>query len=513
MAAEDLTSSVTKALEGLKDPQGNVKKESKETHELITSLVEEIKRLEVKKSQETPTQENTVDLTDSSAIQKWMNSAPRVSMSFEDKRKALSDEIRKQIKNDTISTSRLRSATVQEEIFYYRASGNDTRDSRIDSRTLQIGPIFKEGTYQEWRAFEYNFLEAIKNRNVQEADLKHAFHQRLQGEAHRFFFAIPKVLSVPFGEILQIFRERYNVGKLKTRNDLLGAAQKPKEKIVDYLARLKIMAYAMLPVEPEELKAFVTDGYTYVIPNPMYSEDDMGYNQQLKAVQNELSGPFYRGLLPEIKNRMNSQIYDDLGIVQIEAEKAEWILSQESPPKIHNLEVLDEPEDEADDEDEEVNALVKGKRRVPAREWSRKTKPGVKGYQAKEKKKFTPDEGREEKGACFRCKQYGHWIANCPVRVVQNRFQNWERRRFGSRPPARQNAFKSTNPRGTRKWMVQKRAALNKKGRNRRVHNLETDEYSDEEMELCHMEAELAEEDFQNYAEEVELEEAKNEEG
>lgn len=268
-----------------------------------------------------------------------------------------------------------------------------------------------------------------------------------------------------------------------------------------------------MPQAPRELATLVVEDAAYVIPNPSRVEETETFPQRYAESQARLTNAFLRGLRPDITARMTSERYTSYEQVVEAARKAEWMKDSVSSG-VFNVEA-------------DVNAMG-----------STRNRPGG---------KFRPKKGQGQENrdfpkndACFRCGKNGHWAAECrqPSKNFATSEQNYlqksrptqqyyqpPRGKFSSRGRGRFKGNSRTtpntervgrlpwNPRDPkrRKWMVQRRAGLNRKNRYRqRVHNLTgqeiEDSYTTEEMELAELETELEKypEEYEQYQLEVE---------
>ena len=136
--------------------------------------------------------------------------------------------------------------------------------------------------------------------------------------------ALPRAEMMSFGEILQAFRDRYKVDPISSRTIVNSLSQKVGESVIDFAARVRVLAKGMLPPIPDQLKAYECHEDRYIIPNPFFEEENEGYNMKLKNAENEMTNPFLRGLRPEISARLPAQKYETLEQIIEAAVSAEW---------------------------------------------------------------------------------------------------------------------------------------------------------------------------------------------
>lgn len=493
----ELEQKATKELKGL---DGKPKAELEEVNEWITALKNEIERLT--REQAAQSGDPLLDLNDGQKVKKWYEDRSRgPAGSPLTAKQALSDEVRRQLRAGTASEYNLRDPTVQEQLIYYKEVGDRSGDHGSDFKVISKAENFSEGSPLEWKAFERNFIEAIKNRDVSEADLKTVFVSRLKGPAKMFYLSIHGIDNMAFGDILELFRERYKVGKIPTQEQINQIVQKPNEKVEDFIARLKVLAHGVLPREPSDLKTWVTaSNIVFVIPNPILLEENTTFQKLRKTAENDLIAPVLKNTTKDIQDSLEKKMYTDFSVLVEAVKAAEWFNKTVGPPKSRkNYHVKEESSESSEDENSDVNAMQK----------KGKGKGQRKGQKAPQKNKFVPkvekkgySQDPQLRGACYKCNQMGHWAANCPVLQTRERFKKW----YQDSTPR---THKRTNRKApeTRKWMVKKRTSLRLR---KKVNNLEV---SDEELELCNLEAEMSEDEFNEYAEEVErcIEDSKNE--
>ena len=437
--------------------------------------------------------------------------------SYEDKRKALSEQVKQALQQSHIPGNVkpvIRESTVSEELDYWRnlESPDDGTIRHGDMKALTIIPEFGEkGTSETlWRAFEHPWLMAIRNRHITEADMKSVLYQKLKGPAATLYLSIPGTEQMSFGEIMNRLRKEYTSDQLTAFNRINGMSQKHNESVRDYSARMTLEGSGILPKSPRELATLVVGTASYVIPNPNRAEEEESFPQRYTESQARLANAFLRGLRPDIAARLTSERYTNYEQVVEAARKAEWMKESVSTGIIHSLEV-------------DMHAMnIRGR-----------TGGRFKYKRGQGNREFPKND------ACFRCGKSGHWAAECtqPNKTFSNSEQaNFQRSRptqkFYTPPRGRysrgRGGFKGTghpfqnkgkggplpwNPRDPqrRRWMVQKRAGLNRKNKfRRRVHNITGEEvedtYTGDEIELAELEEELEQfpEEYEQYQLEVE---------
>lgn len=454
-------------------------------------------------------QSKVIDVTDRAKIEDFL--AGRAG-TYEEKRAALSEQIKVALQQSHIPGKvkpNIRDSTVSEELEYWRNVGlpDDGTIRHGDMKALTIIPEFgANGTSETlWRAFEHPWLMAIRNRHITESDMKSVLYQKLKGSAAVLYLSIPGVVQMPFGEVMDRMRKEYVSDPLTAYNKIAGMSQKPNESVRDFSARMTLEGAGFMPQAPRELATLVVGSAAYVIPNPAKAEESETFPQRYAESQARLANAFLRGLRPDITARLTSDRYTDYEQVVEAARKAEWMKDSVSTG-VFNVEV-------------DVHAMNSVKNRTGGR--------------------FKPKFGQENKefpknDACFRCGKSGHWAAECrqPSKTFATSEQAYVQRarptqqyyqpprgKFSARGRGRFRGNNRTvpnrgkvsslpwNPRDPRrrKWMVQKRAGLNRKMKYRhRVHNLTGQEiensFTTEEIELAELEEEL-----ERYPDEYEL--------
>ena len=116
-----------------------------------------------------------------------------------------------------------------------------------------------------------------------------------------------------------------------------------------------------------------------------------------------------RGLCPDVAYKLPTRMYDSYYKVTKAAEAAQWMRNSMNNGTIHTIKDAT-AEDEGDDE-EEVHAL-NFKKGFTKRRFSKKNqkKDWRKKKPFQEEKKF----GKPGTILCFKCRQPGHFIRNCP---------------------------------------------------------------------------------------------------
>ena len=486
----DLTQDVKAILSGSKVTEADVKEAKKKLDLIEKQILENQEKLAA-----VTLRDSTLDVNNSAAVDHFLWGLQNQGLSFQDQRQALTDKVR----HAHLLGIRLnlRHTTISEELKYWRDSG-ENRDRNHDMKALQSIPAFNGGSESQWRAFEHPWLVAIRNRNITEQDLLTALYQKLQGSAATFYLSLDAIETMTFGEVMEKLRKKYTTDPLTAMNKIQSLTQLPKESVEDYAARMIVEGKGLQPSTPGELKVLVTMDKCYIIPNPMKKEEMEVYPREVATSRSLLSPAFLRNMKPDIASRLPSERYTEFDQLVEAAKKAEWMKNSISTGMIHAIDV-----------DCSVNAV------------GNESKGHFQGKQG------------EKKGDCFNCGKPGHWASECkdapassgkPFGAFNPRpFRKpavWRGgRRTGGVSSRGRGSFKrsprnkmSWNPRepGRRRWMVQHRAGLNRKLRHRhQVHALgvEVEEnYTEEDIELAHLEEELEQdaEEFEQYQREVE---------
>ena len=425
--------------------------------------------------------------------------ANNAHLSHEKRYQELSVRVRATILNGTPDKKPiLVEPTVSEELEYWRKAGeNDPgRDQKHDMRALTAIVDFKGGNESEWRAFEYPWIVAIRNRNITEHDLKTVLYQKLKDSAATFYLSIPGIESMGFGEVMQRLREQYTSDPLTALNKISGMAQKSGEDVSIFAARMTVEAKGCLPKAPAELAVMVVGTKRYVLPNPKREDEQALYPDRLAQAQAKLTNAFLRGLRPDVTSRMASVKYTDFEQVKQAAEAAEWMNKSISTGMIHTLEVG-------------VNAMNLG------------------GQNRFSKNK---NQSQKKSDACFRCGKHGHWASDCRVQMhagaamehahFQRSKPAFNKKKFAPKGRGRfrgrsKNMSRKTgtnlpwNPRDPqrRRWMVRRRVGLNRRMKHRRAnYNLtgEQDEtFTPDEHDLAQLEKQYDSDEFEQYMLEV----------
>lgn len=436
----------------------------------------------------------TLDCSGSSEIEVFL--ANNAHLSFEKRYQELSIRVRASILNGSPDKKPvLKEPTVTEELEFWRKAGeNDPgRDQKHDMRALTAIADFEGTSESEWRAFEYPWIVAIRNRNITEHDLKTVLYQKLKKSAATFYLSIPAIETMGFGDVMQKLREQYTSDTLTALNRISGMTQKPNEKVSNFVARMTVEAKGCMPKAPAELAVLEAGNKRYVLPNPMRTEETSTFHERLAQAQAKLTNAFLRGLRPDITARMTSEKYTEFEQVKKAAENAEWMNQSISTGMIHTLEVG-------------VNAMNMG---------------GQNRFN-RNKNQF-----QKKSDACFRCGKSGHWASECkvhmpPVATLEQAHYQKSKPAFNKRkfsPRGRGNFRGKTrhmsrkpgnnlpwNPRDPhrRKWMVRRRVALNRRMKNRRVNYHLTGEsvdetYTKDEIDLAELEGQLDSDEFEQY--------------
>jgi Zinc knuckle len=494
VTAESKTSLATLIKDLKEDHKERVTKHKDQEKEL-TKVKDELRTLQLRNK--------VIDCTSPVKITEFMSNKDGT---FVENRTALSDQVRMALQQSHIPGNPkpvLREPTVSEELDYWRNAGpvEDHNGRHHDMKALTIIPEFYGGSETQWRAFEHPWIMAIRNRNITETDMKTVLYPKLKGAAATLYLSIPGVDNMPFGEIMNRMRKEYISDQLTAFNRINAMSQKHNEAVRDFANRMILEGAGSMPRSPRELAVLVADKVSYVIPNPSKKEEEEVFPQRYEEAQSRLANAFLRGLRPEITARMTSERYTSFEQVVEAARKAEWMKDSISTGMIHTLEA-------------EVNAM-----NVKDRSGGR-FKPRGKGQQ-----------GQQSNDACFRCGRSGHWAAEC--RQPNKAFATSEQAHVQRARPTQQyynpprgkfsrgrGGFRGNgsragqggreplpwNPRDPRrrKWMVQKRAGLNRKMKYRhKVHNLTgqeiEDSYTTDEYELAQLEEVLEKSDPQDY--------------
>lgn len=362
-------------------------------------------------------------------------------------------------------------------------------------KALQSIPDFQGGNESQWRAFEHPWIVAIRNRSITEQDLRTTLYQKLKGPAATFYLSIPGIETMSFGNIMTKLREQYTADTLTAFNKISSMTQKPNELVTDFAARMIVEGKGSMPRAPHELAVLMAGNKTYVMPNPMREEEEATFPERLAESQSKLANSYLRGLRPDITSRLTSEKYTDFNQVVEAAKKAEWMKDSIQTGMIHTLEV-------------EVNAMSLGAKKTNFSKFEKR------------------DPGGQKNGACFRCGKTGHWAAECRLpgaSVAMTEQANFQRSKaqltsrrqfplgtrggFRGRSRGRRSGqfvprpipWNPKNPR-RRRWMVRRRAILNKRtGRQRhQLHHLHLESEEDftaNEVALGYLEKELREED------------------
>lgn len=484
-------------------------KKHKETEKELTKIKDELRTLQLRNK--------VIDVTSPVKIAEFLALKDGTYM---ENRTSLSDQARMALQQSHIPGNPkpvLREPTVSEELDYWRnASPVDDHNGRHhDMKVLTIIPEFSGGNETLWRAFEHPWIMAIRNRKVTEADMKTVLFQKLQGPAKTLYLSIPGVEGMPFGEIMDRFRKEYVSDQLTAFNRINAMSQKHNETVRDFANRMILEGVGSMPKAPRELSVLVADKATYVIPNPAKKEEDESFPQRYAESQARLANAFLRGLRPEITARLTSERYTEFEQVVEAAKKAEWMKDSVSTGMIHSLEA-------------EVNSMNVRDRAA-----------------GRFKAKGRGQQNNQQNDACFRCGKSGHWAAECRqpankafgtseqahvqrVRPTQQ-YYNPPRGKYSSRGRGgfRGNNSGATrggkeglpwNPRDPRRrrWMVQRRAGLNRRLKFRyRVHHLTGQEventFTEDEIALAQLEEQLEQMDPQDYEQyQLEVEEFQN---
>ena len=456
-----------------------------------------------------------------------------VGATFEQVRRELAQMVRAELLTVANTLVKVRDTTVEEELYFYRNVGGRTQaDVRNDMKALNSIPVFNGDDADvavldaKWRTFELPFIMAVRNRHISEEDLRTALISRLQGKAGIFFMGQANNINMSFGEILAACRKRYVIGKTQAQVRVKGVRQKEKDTVQDYVSQLNVTALSMLPSPPRRLKSLITNGhpangeFAYPIPNPMEQEETREYQSRLGVVQNGMIGDFVGGLKPAIRQKMqtlnlNTIAYQEAIDAAVQAE--EWLSMY--PGEFSRVTYHTE-----DDVGAQANVLNQ----------------------------------QGKKGGCFNCGDPNHWRRECP-QLKNGKYDQSKSEQFvgrtsgnnrvwnqeshtspvatgrGSMRGSFRGSFRGSSNRGyrgrggnggrrfrnlprdyrnpqRRQWMVNTRAAFNRRINFRnKIHNLTAEEeepeitYTEEEEELFNFEddAQRDESWFQRYQDDV----------
>ncbi len=491
--------------------------EVKDAAKVIDDLTRRLDELEAERSDAATPAVVTVDLMSYTAVKTHMETLKADGKSFEDQRRALARLVRQETLMGDPKKVSLRNPNVQEELHYHRTAGGkyDPKE-KSDLKVLASIPVFSGGDDCQWRQFEFPWLQAVRNRNISEEDLKTVLFQKLQNAAAQFYMSLPGIDYMSFGEIMQAFRDRYTIDRLEAQAKVRELSQEAGEKVLDYAAKVRSMGKPLLPPPPFLLKALLTTDaegqeHSVVIPNPFEVEEKKEWTDNCDKATSLMIDDFIRGLQPVIRRNLPKRKYSSL---------------QEA------IEAARDTEDfERRYEPNEINSLQQEPAGTVNAQFAR--------------------QGR--KGNCHNCGSADHWKNECPQPLRQKGAQGkaqkssapvtnkpynpagsfkrgpwtWERdqgrssrpptRSFGARGRGRGTLSRGGRGRGSgrlpwnprdprrRSWMINRRARLNFNHRLRdRVNNLvategEDDAFTPEEEELMTLEEQLKLEDPEEY--------------
>jgi hypothetical protein len=317
---------------------------------------------------------------------------------------------------------------------------------------------------------------------------------------------------------------------LKAQNAVMGMTQLPKEDVRDFAARMQVAATTLYPPAPSELKVVIIENtHALVIPNPIKAVELAKYHVQEKVAENILLRYFMAGLRPEIRNALQTDIYEEYKACVEAARKAEWMTTS-------------------------IGAFGGARQHMYAIEEAQ-------AIEAVPSPAAEPSRGQpKETRSCYNCGQQGHLIANCRKPAANKGFissgnrsgsfrgsfrgfrplgsfgtrggRGRQRgqpgrggaRSFGRQPlPTRLQSFLRTPPfqqlprdprnKGTRNWMVRARARQHLRRRYEKQNCLEAGEPEEEETYptgddevLYNLEFQYDDDELQDYAADVEYE-------
>ncbi len=495
--------------------------ELKEAAKAIDDLSAKLDELLASRAGDAAAAAVAINLLEYTAVKAYLETLKAQGKTFEEQRRALARLARQELLMGDPKKVKLRNPNVQEELHYHRTAGGkyDPKE-KSDLKVLASIPVFSGGDDCQWRQFEFPWLQAVRNRNISEEDLKTVLFQKLQGAAAQFYMSLPGIDYMSFGEIMQVFRDRYTIDRLEAQAKVRELSQDVGERVLDYAAKVRSMGKPLLPPPPFLLKALLTtdsDGqeHSVVLPNPFEVEEKKEWSENCDKATALMIDDFIRGLQPVIRRNLPKKKYASLQEAIDAARDTEDFEKRYEPNEVHHLQ---EP-----GQAEAVNAQFSG---------------------------------RQKRGNCHNCGRAGHWKNECRQPLRQKgaeKPQNssvpeaaakfftpqgsyvgkkgpwaWNRdqgrggrsatRSFGrgrgrgtpsrggksGRIPSGKLPWNPKDPR-RRRWMVNRRARMNFNHRFReRLNNLveaegEDHAFTPEEEELMMLEEQLKREDPEDY--------------
>ena len=493
---------ISEQLARVRQSMANVPEQS-ESLQLLDDLARQVKELQEKAASITIAEAGINVLTEADVKAAITSLKAKHADNMQKAKEDLSQHIRREYLAGKIEKIKFRDTTVTEELQYYRdIHGSSTSDQKMDLKALDVIPVFKGGSEYEFRSFEFPWLQAIRNRNIAEENLKTALYQRLQGSAQTWLLSLPRSETMTFGEIMEQMRKKYVEDRIAAQSNVLGMTQGSRETVDDFIARVNVTAKSMFPLAPKELKTYVvSDTLNVVIPNPFKPDEESHYSIQLNASKLALVKVVLQGLRPDIHIRLPAEQYVDFDVLVANAKKAEWMAkSGQQFATIHHLATA---ESKNESKTEDVNLLRQRKNFGKSRNFVSKN----------EQKSDQPYD--RKRNPCFECGQLGHWkgdpvcpkfraqeanaMTTQPPRIYRDRHYHWLKKQQGAQMTPRnyqgnqrhrlpERIYRKyaplplpPNPNNrrdpvTRNWIVRNRARYNMRKRQmKRLYHLDDD--------------------------------------
>jgi hypothetical protein len=109
-------------------------------------------------------------------------------------------------------------------------------------KVLASIPVFSGGDDCQWHQFEFPWLQAARNRNISEEDLKTVLFQKLQGAAAQFHMSLPGIDYMSFGEIMHVFCDQYTIDRLEAQARIRELSQDVGKRVLNYAAWFALWA-------------------------------------------------------------------------------------------------------------------------------------------------------------------------------------------------------------------------------------------------------------------------------
>ena len=248
---------ISEQLARVRQSMANVPEQS-ENLQLLDDLARQVKELQEKAASITIAEAGINVLTEAGVKAAITSLKAKHADDMQKVKEDLSQHIRREYLAGKIEKIKFRDTTVTEELQYYRdIHGSSTSDQKMDLKALDVIPVFKGGSEYEFRSFEFPWLQAIRNRNIAEENLKTALYQRLQGSAQTWLLSLPRSETMTFGEIMEQMRKKYVEDRIAAQSNVLGMTQGSRETVDDFIARVNVTAKSMFPLAPKELKTYV----------------------------------------------------------------------------------------------------------------------------------------------------------------------------------------------------------------------------------------------------------------